>query len=129
MLLPTTLCLTAAAIVINFWLGMRASQLRYKLGITIGDGGLEPLIRRMRAQANFLEYTPLTLILIAAIELAGKGGVWLAPIGAIFMLGRIAHGIGMDGKFKAGRPIGMMATMLLQLGLVVVAILAALRTI
>lgn len=125
MLLPTTLCLTAAAILINFWLGTRVSKLRYSLGISVGDGGQEPLIRRMRAQANFLENVPLTLILIAAVELAGKGGVWLAPAGAVFMLGRIAHGIGMDGGFKAGRPIGMLTSILMKLALVIVAVLAS----
>ncbi|MEO5587598.1 MAG: MAPEG family protein [Novosphingobium sp.] len=125
MLLPTTLCLTAAAIIINFWLGVRVSKLRHALGVSVGDGGQEPLVRRMRAQANFLENTPLTLILIAGVELAGKGGVWLAPAGAVFILGRIAHAIGMDGGFKAGRPIGMLTTYVLQPALIVVAVLAS----
>jgi uncharacterized membrane protein YecN with MAPEG domain len=126
MLLPTTLCLTAAALVINFWLGGRVSKVRHSLGVSIGDGGHEPIIRRMRAQANFLENVPLTLILTAGVELAGKGGMWLAPAGAVFMLGRIAHAIGMDDNFKAGRPIGMLTSMLLQLALVIVGVLAAL---
>lgn len=125
MLLPTTLCLSAAALLINFWLGMRVSKLRHVMGVSIGDGGHEPIVRRMRAQANFIENVPLTLVLIAAVELAGKGGAWLAPAGAVFMLGRIAHGIGMDGNFKAGRPIGMLTGMLLQLALIVVAVLAS----
>ena len=126
MLLPTTICLTAAAVIVNFWLGMRISKLRYPLGISVGDGGNEALIRRMRAQANLLENTPLTLILVAVVELAGKGGVWLAPAGALFILGRVAHGIGMDGKFKAGRPIGMLTTYLFQIALIVVGVLASL---
>lgn len=125
MLLPTTLCLTAAAIIINFWLGVRVSKLRYALGVVVGDGGLEPLVRRMRAQANFLENTPLTLLLVTGVELARVGGAWLAPAGAVFILGRIAHAIGMDGAFKAGRPIGMLTTYLFQLALIVVAVLAS----
>ena len=125
MLLPTTLCLSAAALLINFWLGMRVGKLRHALGISIGDGGQEPLVRRMRAQANFLENTPLTLILIAGVELAGKGGVWLAPAGAVFILGRIAHAVGMDGNFKAGRPIGMLTTYLFQIVLIVTALIAS----
>ncbi|HEX7751519.1 MAG TPA: MAPEG family protein [Novosphingobium sp.] len=125
MLLPTTLCLTAAAVLINFWLGMRIGKLRHALKVSVGDGGHEPLLRRMRAQANFLESAPLTVILVAAVELAGEGGAWLAPAGAVFMLGRIAHAIGMDGAFKAGRPIGMLTTYLFQLALIVVAVLAS----
>jgi len=120
------MCLTAAGLMINFWLTMRIGQLRHKSGVGIGDGGNEMLTRRMRAQLNFAEQVPLTLILIGVVELAGKGGAWLAPLGAVFMLGRIAHGIGMDGPFKAGRPIGMVTGMITQLALVVVAVLTSL---
>lgn len=124
--LPTTICLTAAAVIVNFWLGMRISKLRYGLRVSIGDGGHEALMRRMRAQANLLENTPLTLILVAAVEFAGKGGAWLAPAGGVFILGRVAHGIGMDGRFKAGRPMGMATTYLFQIALIVVGVLASL---
>jgi uncharacterized membrane protein YecN with MAPEG domain len=124
--LPTTICLTAAAVIINFWLGMRISKLRYGLRVSIGDGGHEALMRRMRAQANLLENTPLTLILVAAVELAGKGGAWLAPAGGVFILGRVAHGICMDGRFTACRPIGMATTYLFQIALIVVGVLASL---
>ncbi len=126
LLLPTTLCLTAAALVVNFWLGMRIGKLRHAHGVSVGDGGNELIVRRMRAQLNFAEQVPLTLLLIGLVELAGKGGVWLAPAGAVFMLGRVAHAIGMDGAFKAGRGIGMLTGMLLQLALVVVAVMIAL---
>lgn len=127
MLLPTTICLTAAAVIVNFWLGMRIGKLRYGLGVSVGDGGNEALMRRMRAQANLLENTPLTLIMVALVELAGKGGAWLAPTGAVFILGRVAHGIGMDGRFKAGRPIGMATTYLFQIALIAVGVLGSLR--
>ncbi len=125
-LLPTTLCLAAAAVLVNFWLGMRCGKMRHLHKISIGDGGNEALIRRMRAQANFVEQTPLTLALVAAVELAGKGGQWLAPAAAVFVLGRIAHAYGMEGNFNAGRGLGMLTSMLFQLALVVVAVLAAL---
>ncbi len=126
MILPTTLCFAAAAALVNFWLGMRCGKVRGAEKINFGDGGNELMIRRMRAQANFMEQTPLTVILVGLLEMAGKGGQWLAPAAAIFILGRIAHGIGMDGNFKAGRPIGMLTAMLLQLVLIVVAVLTVL---
>ena len=126
LLLPTTLCMAAAAAIINFWLAMRCGQVRTKEKINIGTGGHDLMERRMRAQLNFAENTPWVLALIAAIELAGKGGSWLAIVGGIYMLGRVAHGIGMDGtRFGVGRSIGTATTMLSQLGLAIVALLVA----
>ncbi len=127
MILPTTLCLAAAAAAINIWLMVRIGQLRSALKVSVGDGGQDAIVRRMRAQANFIENVPITLLLFALVEMAGKGGVWLAPLGAVFLLGRIAHAFGMDADgFKAGRPIGAMTAMLTQLTLAVVALLIAL---
>jgi uncharacterized protein len=126
LILPTTLSLGAAALLINFWLGMRCGQIRSREKIGIGDGGNELLMRRMRAQLNFAEQVPLTLLLLGAVELAGKGGMWLAPLGGVFLLGRIAHALGMDETFKPGRAIGMVTGMVLQLALVLVAVAVAL---
>ena len=128
MILPITLCLAAAAALINIWLAMRTGKLRGSEKVSVGDGGKDNLVRRMRAQANFIEQVPLTLILVAAVELAGKGGQWLAPAGAVFLIGRICHAFGMesDDGFKPGRPIGMLTSMLFQLALVVVAVLTVL---
>ena len=123
--LPTTLSLAAAAAVINFWLSLRIGKLRMTHKVSIGDGNNPKLYARMRAQANFGENTPIALILIALVELAGKGGWWLPLLGAAFMLGRVAHAMGMDGAFKPGRPIGMITSFATHLGLAVVAILAS----
>lgn len=128
MLLPTTLSLAAAAAIINLWLGIRCGQVRGKARISIGTGGNELLERRMRAQLNFVENTPWVLLLIAGIELAGKGGQWLAIVGGVYMLGRVAHGLGMDGTGATakGRMVGTLITMLTQLGLAIVAVLVVL---
>ncbi|MFC4294739.1 MAPEG family protein [Novosphingobium tardum] len=124
MLLPTTLTALAAAIVINIWLSIRIGRLRTSEKISVGDGGHELLGRRMRAQLNFAENVPLVLLMVAGIELAGKGGVWLLPVAALFVLGRVAHGIGMDGGSMGwGRSAGTLITMLTQLGLAIVAVL------
>jgi uncharacterized membrane protein YecN with MAPEG domain len=124
--LPVTLAAAAAAAVLNIWLSIRIGAMRTKLGISIGDGGSEALQRRMRAQLNYVENTAFVLVLIGAIELAGKGSWWLAYIAAAYFIGRVAHGFGMDGgSLKTGRMIGTLTTMLTQLGLAVVAVLAA----
>ncbi len=127
MLLQTTLSLAAAAAIINIWLGIRCGQVRTKTKISIGDGGNDALIRRMRAHANFVEFTPFVLILVGAIELAGRGGRWLAIVGAVYMLGRVAHGFGMDsGDENKLRMAGVIISMLTLLGLAVWAVLIAL---
>jgi uncharacterized membrane protein YecN with MAPEG domain len=127
MILQTTLSLAAAAALITIWHMIRIGRVRVAEKIMHGDGGNPALIRRMRAQANFGENTPYALILVAAIELTGKGGTWLAVVGALFMLGRVLHAIGMDNaEANALRGIGTGIAMLTLLGLGVVAVLIAL---
>lgn len=124
--LPVTLAAAAAAAVLNIWLGIRIGALRTALKISIGDGGSEALQRRMRAQLNYVENTAFVLVLIAAIELAGTGSWWLAYVAAVYFLARVAHAFGMDGgKAQVGRLIGTITTLLVQLGLAVVAALIA----
>lgn len=121
-ILPVTLAAAAAAAVLNVWLAIRVGAVRRAQGIGIGDGGSEPLQRRMRAQANFVENTPFVLILIAAIELSGKGEPWLAIVAGIYIIARVAHAFGMDGgKAQIGRMIGTIVTLLVLLGLAVMA--------
>ena len=124
--LPVTLCAAAAAAIINIWLAMRVGRLRVAQKISIGDDAGGPLTARMRAQLNFVENTAFVLILVAAIELAGAGGEWLAWVSGVYLLARVAHGVGMDGGALArGRTVGVAVTMLTQLGLAVVAVLTA----
>ena len=127
MILQTTLCLAAAAAIINIWLMIRIGRVRAAEKIFLGDGGNETVIRRMRAQANLVECAPFVLLLVAAIELSGKGGMWLPIVGAVFLLGRICHAFGMDVTKSASplRAIGALTAMLTLLGLAVVAVLIA----
>jgi uncharacterized membrane protein YecN with MAPEG domain len=127
MQLTTTLSLAAAAILINLWHFIRIVRIRTSEKIIHGDGGNALLMRRMRAQANFIENAPLTLILIGLIEATGKGGHWLAYVGAVYLLARVAHGFGMDAEGgNATRGIGMMGSLLIQVSLAVVGVLIVL---
>lgn len=125
-MLPVTLAAAAAAAVLNIWLSIRIGAVRRALSISVGDGGSESLQRRMRAQANFVENTPFVLVLIAAIELADAGSWWLSLVAAAYMIGRVLHGFGMDGgNWGWGRMVGTLVTMLVLLGLAIVAALVA----
>lgn len=127
-LLPVTLAAAGAAAILNVWLMLRVGAVRNAEKIFIGDEDNENLIRRMRAHANFTESAPFVLVLIAAIELAGKGAQWLPYVAGIFIVGRVLHAFGMDGgAMRMGRLIGIVITMLTLLGLAIVAALIAAR--
>jgi len=126
MILPVTLSSAAAAALMSFWLAQRVFRLRAATKTTHGDGGHGALARRIRAQANFVEYTPFVLFLIAAIELAGRGGLWLTIVAAVYFLARIAHAIGMDSEaVPPTRIAGMWITFLTLIGLAIYAALIA----
>lgn len=126
MYLPISLAAAGAAALINIWLSIRIGAVRTAKKVSVGDGGDEHLIRRMRAQANFIENAPIVLILIAVIEAARPVNMALAIVAGLFILARVAHGLGMDGgAFKSGRMVGTLITMLTLLGLGVWAIAIA----
>ena len=123
-LLPVTLSSAAAAAILAIWLMIRVGQGRTSEKVSVGDGGNERVIRRMRAHANFIESAPFVVILIAVIELAGRGTPWLAYVAGAYFIGRILHGFGMEGGgMQWGRMVGTIVTLLTLLGLAVVAAL------
>ena len=119
MILPITLTIAGAAALINIWLMIRVGQVRGSEKVSIGDGGNEKVIRRMRAHSNYIESAPFVVLLVAAIELASTTSpTWLWIVSGLYLLGRVAHGVGMDnGKFGKGRMVGTIITMLTLLGL------------
>jgi len=125
--LPVTLASAAAAALVNIWLSARVVTARRPLKISVGDGGDDVVLRRMRAHANFAENMPIFLILLAALEIAGGDRTILVPAAIAFVIARIAHGIGMDGGSVARlRMLGMMTTTIAILLLAGYAILMAL---
>ncbi|TMJ15844.1 MAG: MAPEG family protein [Alphaproteobacteria bacterium] len=121
MILPITLTMAGAATLLNIWLARRVGQVRMAHKVSVGDGGNEALTRRMRAQANFVEYTPFFLILLGLIELAKGSALWLWIVGAVYILARICHLFGMDDRGRL-RMIGIIVTLLILLGLALYAI-------
>ncbi len=81
----------------------------------------------MRAQANYVENTPFVLILLALVELGIGSSIWLWAVGALYLVGRILHAIGMDGMMW-GRMVGTIITMLTLLGLAITALLSVYLT-
>lgn len=93
-------------------LSIRVVALRGKYKVGIGDGGQAELNRAIRVQANFVEYVPLSLILLLLLELAGAPTQLLHGLGIALVLSRIAHAIGYSksARSSAGRAIGAVGT-------------------
>ncbi|MCZ6516161.1 MAG: MAPEG family protein [Gammaproteobacteria bacterium] len=99
----TALYASLAGLLLLF-LSFRVVRWRRKLSVGLGDGGQESLLRAQRAQANFTEYVPIALILLAAAESQGLAGWLLQTAGAILMLARLLHAWGLSQS--SGRSFG-----------------------
>jgi uncharacterized membrane protein YecN with MAPEG domain len=121
LVLPITLTMTGAATLINMWIARRVGQMRVAHKVSVGDGGNDAVARRMRAHANFVEYTPFFLILVGLIELARGSELWLWGVGALYVLARILHVFGMEGRTRL-RMAGILVTMAVLFGLAVYAL-------
>lgn len=77
MLPQVTLVLAGCLAILNLWLSFRVGKVRGSEKVSVGDGGNERVIRRMRAHANFAENGWIVLALVLAIELAVGSSLWL----------------------------------------------------
>ena len=91
---------------------------RVKFKVNDGDGGNETMRRRIRAQANFVEYVPMALILMLIMETGSVGPGWLrVAMGAVLVIARLWHAQGLLTKpgTSAGRFMGTNLTWLVIL--------------
>jgi uncharacterized membrane protein YecN with MAPEG domain len=94
-------------------LSIMVIRLRGVTRTSIG-GGDDPRMSRMtRVFGNFTEYAALVLVLLVLAEMLGVSRTWLHIYGVAFILGRIAHAIGLSRTLKVnvGRTAGMVLTL------------------
>ncbi|REL26426.1 hypothetical protein DXX93_07430 [Thalassotalea euphylliae] len=98
-------------------LSFNVSRLRLKHKVSIGGDGVKPLEKAIRIQANFTEYVPLALIMLAVLELAGLAAMWLHILGLTILLGRVLHAMGLTKTLgvSLARQIGTLATFMVLL--------------
>lgn len=68
---------------------------RRKFRVAINHGGNENMKRRIRAHANFAEYTPIFLLMLFLSEYQGLQWFYINLFGCIFLIGRILHAYGI----------------------------------
>lgn len=100
-------------------LSVRVSMVRGKAKVSLGDGGDPLLLSRIRAQANFVEYVPLILVLMGLIETSlyvvdPRPSTTLGVIGIALVLCRILHawGMGLPAP-NPGRVVGTAGTFII----------------
>ena len=111
--MPITMFYAGCLALVFVVLSARAIQRRGQTGVNLGDGDNEAMIRIMRGHANFAEYVPLALILIAALELQGLAALWIHGLGGTLLVARILHAyaFGFSEYFPNGRVGGTAMTL------------------
>ncbi|MCC5867515.1 MAG: MAPEG family protein [Gammaproteobacteria bacterium] len=123
-----TLLYAGLAVLVLLVLSWRVVRLRRSLRIGLGDGGNADLQRATRVHGNFLEYTPIALLLLALLEFSGLASVWLHAGGVALLVFRSLHAFGLSSSAGTsfGRFAGTLGTWLLLAALAVTAVVRAL---
>jgi uncharacterized membrane protein YecN with MAPEG domain len=101
-------------------LAARVGRYRRNSGISIGTGQDRELEVRMRIQANFIEYVPLALILLALLESLSVSRYGLHLLGILLVVARLLHAWGLrKGTINYVRGAGAGLTLLVCLIVVV----------
>lgn len=114
--------LTAAALAILLaLLALDTIRNRFRTRMPFGTGDDRGLTAASRAHGNLAENAPITLILIGLLEVGGADHDILAYTAGAFVAARVLHAIGLyiqsSGPPPAPRAIGVIVTLLIQLGL------------
>jgi uncharacterized protein len=82
--------------VLFLFLSVRVIGWRRERRVEIGHGDDTELLRRMRVHANFAEYVPFTLLLMALAESMAPPRPMLHLVGIILVVGRLFHAYGLS---------------------------------
>jgi len=103
-----------AALLALVFVGLSALVIRQRgrAKVAIGSGGDALLERAMRVHANFAEYVPFAVLLLALMELLGAPAALLHGLGLLLLVGRLSHayGVSQESENFRFRVSGMMAT-------------------
>jgi uncharacterized membrane protein YecN with MAPEG domain/dihydrofolate reductase len=77
-------------------LSVRTLLLRRRLRVAVGDASDAQLLRAMRVHANFAEYVPLCLLLVAFCEAQGTPAPWVHLALTGLLVGRLVHAYGVQ---------------------------------
>jgi len=115
--MPVTLMYAGVFALLAMALSFRAGMYRGKAGVSVlfGDPPNMELAERVRVHQNFLEYVPLVLIMMGAIEMSQGSRMFLFVVGDLLIVARLAHAYGLrhDNMAHWGRLVGAGGTALI----------------
>ncbi len=77
-------------------LSIRTIKTRREHKVAIGDGGEKSILRASRVHANFSEYVPFTILLIAMLEMQSYSDWMIHGLCVALVAARIAHAYGVS---------------------------------
>jgi uncharacterized membrane protein YecN with MAPEG domain len=77
------------------WLLLNVIKKRRSNRVSIGDGGNEEIKIAMAAQSNAIEYIPIALLLLFALEYNNANLLIVHLLGLLLITGRIIHAKGI----------------------------------
>ncbi|MEM0921940.1 MAG: MAPEG family protein [Pseudomonadota bacterium] len=114
---------------IILWMAFGVVALRRSEQVSLGDGGKELLLCRIRGHANAVETIPIGIVLLGLAEGLGTPGWILHILGLLLLIGRALHAVhfrqlrkGITLRFW-GMLMTVLALALLSLGVFVQALM------
>jgi uncharacterized membrane protein YecN with MAPEG domain len=107
-----TLLVASLHVLFYLFLTLRVILHRKAHRIGVGTGGDAAMTRKVRVHANFAEYVPLALLMLALLELSGTAAVVLWTCGVLLLAARVLHavGLGSSAGYSTGRFGGALLT-------------------
>lgn len=122
MSLPITSLVAAICAIMLLITAIDTVRQRLRLKAAFGDAGDSKLISASRSHGNLAEHAPIVILMIGMLELNEANHIALMSTGALFLVGRAAHIVGLyapsaPGKAPVPRQIGVVTTWLTLAGL------------
>lgn len=119
MTLPIISGYSAALIaILQVILMMTVGIARQSDGVSVGDGGNDALLLKIRRHGNLTENAPIFLILLGILEISGGPQMVILGLASLFVLARFSHAFALSGPNTpaAARAFGAFGTLLSIVG-------------
>ena len=81
----------APAALLILWLSLNVIKLRHREGVNLGDGDSDSLRLAIATQSNAVEYIPIALLLLFALEANGSPLMLIHALGVAILGARLLH--------------------------------------